>query len=155
MEIYFVDAHHKRNYGALLVKFPQAKTQGDYRAACYIAAHPEIFKCFNAFKQKNGPFGWYMEYLEDPDAFIERRDKGETTGDTAPLTGQTRKLVNIGLHLFNSDNKADADFAAVMDLQPDLYLVVLQALDLVRRQPSIDYTELAEDIVGKLPWWER
>lgn len=142
MQIYFVNKEHQHNFDALRVKFPNAIRESDYRSACYIAAHPGIFKCFSAFKQKNGPFDWYVEYLADPDGFADRRDKGETSGNPAPLTGQTKRLVELGLHLFNSS--VPFDLGNLMDVGPDVYFVALQAIDLLRREPLIDYAELAE-----------
>lgn len=148
-DIYFVNDKHRQNFEKLQVKFPNAKRAGDYRAACYIAAHPEIIKCFNVFRQKNGPFDWYFDYLEDPEDFIRRRDRGETTGDTAPLTGQTRKLLELGLGLWNGRS---CDISFMMDLDKDLYLVALQGIDLLRRRPTIDYAYMADELLDLEPY---
>jgi hypothetical protein len=142
-DIYFVNKEHQQNFGKLKVKFPNVSNEAAYRAACYIAAHPAIFKCFNAFRQKNGPFDWYFDYLEDPDDFADRRDRGETTGDTAPLTGQTRYLLELGLSLWNG-HKCDMSF--VMDLDAELYLVAIQGIDLKRRRPSVDFSYFADEL---------
>ncbi|CAM3709973.1 DUF2538 domain-containing protein [Cohnella lubricantis] len=147
--IHFASKQHEQNFGKLKVKFPQVDREADYRAACYIAAHPSIFKCFNAFRQKHGPFDWYFDYLEDPDDFIARRDRGLTTGDTAPLTSQSRELLELGLSLWNSYK---CDMSMVMDLDKELYLVALQAIDLKRRRPTIDYFDLADDLIDREPW---
>lgn len=143
MQIQFTSKEHQQNFGKLKVKFPQCERDAYYRSACYLAAHPSIFKCFNAFRQKNGPFDWYFDYLEDPDDFVARRDRGQTTGDTAPLTSQSRNLLDLGLSLWNGH---ECDMSFVMDLDTELYLVALQAIDLLRRRPSINFEYVADDL---------
>lgn len=139
MNIYFTDAEHRQNYAALQAKFPHNDftKNSEYRSACYLAALPGIFKCIDLKATEHGPFDFYFDYLEDPDTYIERRERGETRGDTAPLTGQTREMVRFGISLWNG---GECDLSAVMDLDPNLYLVMLQAIDLRRRRPSFDYS---------------
>ncbi|MBB6689948.1 DUF2538 family protein [Cohnella xylanilytica] len=143
LDIFFANKQHQQNFGKLKVKFPLCERDSYYRAACYLAAHPSIFKCFNAFRQKHSPFDWIFDYLEDPDNFIARRDRGQTTGDTAPLTSQSWQLLELGLSLWNG-HKCDMSF--VMDLDTELYLVALQAIDLKRRSPAINFEYVAEDL---------
>lgn len=111
------------------------KKARDYCAACYIGAYPEIYKCFSVEKQRHGPFDWYFDYLDDPDDFVQRRNRGETSGDTAPLTGQTRRLVELGLNLWNGRDFDLSDGLNTWDRE--LYLVALQAIDLRRSKLSL------------------
>lgn len=145
MDIYFVDEQHKQNYERLQEIFNRVDfdNDGEYRSACYLAAYPGIFKCINMERvAESGPFGFYFDYLEDPATFAERRDRGETSGDTAPLTGQTREMVRIGISLWNG---GECDLSVLSYLDQKLYFVVLQAIDLRRRRPEIDFARL-EDI---------
>lgn len=133
--MYFVNKAHKMNFERMNEVFPRARKNSEYRATCYIAAHPEIFKCFAPDKQEHGPFSWYFDYLENPEDFIVRRDRGETGGDPAPLTGQTKELVELALNLWNG-RACDLSFGlSIWDR--DLYQVALQAIDLRRSQPLL------------------
>ncbi|WP_270619808.1 hypothetical protein [Paenibacillus macerans] len=133
--MFFANKQHQVNFERMVMKFPSVRKARDYCAACYIGAYPEIFKCFVLDKQNHGPFDWYFDYLSDPDDFVERRDQGKTTGDTAPLTGQTRRLVELGLNLWNGRSFDLSDGLCAWD--PDLYIVALQAIDLRRSSPVL------------------
>ncbi|GJM78043.1 hypothetical protein ACL02P_23795 [Paenibacillus sp. MB22_1] len=133
--MFFADEQHKTNFQRIAVKFPEVKKARDYCAACYIGSYPEIYKCFSLEKQKHGPFDWYFDYLDDPEDFVQRRDRGETSGDTAPLTGQTRRLVELGLNLWNGRDFDLSDGLNSWD--HELYLVALQAIDLRRNSPVL------------------
>lgn len=151
INVYYADKQHEQNFKLLQEKFKYTdfSKNGEYRSVCYLAAYEGIFKCINLERTKNGPFDFYYDYLDNPDDFIDRRDRGETAGDTAPLTGQTREMVKIGMSLWNGES---CDLSAVADMDPVLYLVVLQALDLRRRAPSFDYTAYA--IQNMDGWYE-
>lgn len=137
--MFFANEQHKVSFQRMAVKFPDVKKARDYRAACYIGAYPEIFKCFALEKQVHGPFDWYFDYLEDPSDFVERRNSGETTGDPAPLTGQTRRLVELGLNLWNGYEFDLSDGLITWDRE--LYLVALQAIDLRRSKPVLSLAQ--------------
>lgn len=128
--MYFVNKMHKKNFEKLADIFTLVRISREYRAACYIAALPEIFKCFSPDKQEHGPFNWYFDYLDNPEDFIARRDRGETSGDPAPLTGQTRELVELALNLWNG-REFDLSYG-LSTWDGDLYKVALQAIDLRR-----------------------
>lgn len=128
--MFFVNYQHRINFNSLIIKFPQAIKESDYRSACYIAAHPEIFKCFELGKQKESPFDWYFDYLNDPEDFVKRRDQGKTTGDTAPLSGGTRPLLDLALNLWNG-RSFDLSYCLSM-WDEELYRVALQSIELKR-----------------------
>lgn len=133
--IFFLNKMHASNFQKLADHFPKAKNISDYQAACYLAALPEIFKCFSLKKQINGPFDWYFDYLDDNEDFIRRRNQGETSGDTAPLTGQTRILVELALNLWNGRVFDLTEGISTWDT--DLYHVALQAIDLRRSRRKL------------------
>lgn len=126
---WYANEEHQDNFKTIAAKFPLAlKDNGQYRAACYIAAFPEIFKCFDLSKQVNGPFDWYFAHLDpEPD--------DETTGSTAGLTGGTYPLVELALNLWNG-HKFDLE-AGLVTWDAELYTLALRAMDLRRRKPSV------------------
>ena len=126
--MYFTDRVHQTNFERLAGKFPQTATNSEYRAACYIAALPEICKCFNVEKQENGPFDWYFECI------LEGESK---TGSTAPLTNRTTQLVELALNLWNGRPFDLAEGIASWD--DDLYRMAMQAIDLRRNQPCLRF----------------
>lgn len=128
--MYFVNAEHQLNFEKLAEKFPGLRQNSEYRATCYIAAHPEIFKCFKLELQEHGPFDWYFDYLDDTYKFIELRNQGKTTGDTAPLTGQTIELVNLALNFWNG-REFDLS-SSIVSWDITLYQVAMQAIQLRR-----------------------
>lgn len=144
--IYFTDELHRENFAKLQARYPHNdfSKNGEYRSVCYIAALPDIFKCFDLSKQVHGPFEWLWEYFADPDEYVER---GETSGSTAPLTSGTWALCEIALSLWNG---RECDLAKISGLDPALYLVVLQAMDLRRRAQSFDYSMFG---VANLDGW--
>jgi hypothetical protein len=103
----FTNDEHEANYRRCIEKF-QCKNL-EYSSTCYLAAHPEIFKCFTLELQVHGPFDWYFEYLHD-DIDTEGSACTQQTGSTAPLTNQTHALVHLALNLWNG---SEFDFAEV------------------------------------------
>lgn len=135
MNIYFINEEHKKNLLAIAEKFPKVEVAADVRSASYLMALPEIFKCFSLKAQVNGPFDWYVDYLQN--GFVRR----ELAGSPAGLTGQTRPLVDLALNLYNGHVKIDMG-SLVTSLDYELYLATLQAIDLCRSRASIDFTKL-------------
>lgn len=129
--MYFVNIGHQRNFILLQKKFTKIETNKEYRSCCYIAALPDIFTCFVLDKQVNGPFDWYFECLAH----------GESkSGSVAPLTGQTIRLVELALNLWNGHWSVDlSDGLDTWD--HDVYQVALQAIDLRRFKPSFEFCE--------------
>lgn len=142
MDIYFVDDQHRQNFEKLLVKFPDARLlgNGSYRSTCYLAALPEIFKCFTLSKQRHGPFSWYM-YLSDDELTEKEYEqvKREYGATLAPLTSGTRALCELAWSLWNGHGFG---VDQITEMDPDLYRVVLQALELRRRRQTIDMTRI-------------
>ncbi|WP_427180059.1 hypothetical protein [Paenibacillus sp. TC-CSREp1] len=96
-KVYFSNEAHKQNLQKCIQKF--ACWTKEYISACYLAAHQEIFKCFELEQQENGPFDWYFDCL-DHVSLQEHR----STVSTAPLTGQTTALVHLALNLWMDKN---------------------------------------------------
>lgn len=147
MKIFFDGPKHRHNYEKMIARFKHIdfETNGEYRSTCYIAALPQIFKCFDLDKLESGPFGWLFDYFDDPSTFAERMESGGIAASVAPLTGQTWALCKIALSLWNG---RECDISDISDLDIGLYLVVLQALDLRRARPSFDYTQYAQTRFG-------
>lgn len=127
-ELYFTSADHRQNFMSSIEKFNC--NNSEFMSACYIAAYPEIFKCFSLQQQDHGPFDWYFEHLfaaDDPEA-----NNTPKTGDTAPLTNQTTALVHLGLNLWNGVPLDLAHGLSIWD--SELYEVALQAINLRRQR---------------------
>ncbi|AOZ92290.1 DUF6075 family protein [Paenibacillus crassostreae] len=126
--IYFLNEAHQENFRKCIQKF--ACRTNEYTSTCYLAAYPEIFKCFDLERQENGPFDWYFDSLDNV-SLQEHR----STGSTAPLTGQTTALVNLALNLWNGKEFDLASGLSIWD--SELYAVALQAINLRQQGRSI------------------
>ena len=65
-----------------------------YESNIYIAAYPEIFKCLdiNMIKTSSGPLFMVTKWDEE---------EGKHVVSAAALTGSTKRLVEVGLSLYN------------------------------------------------------
>ncbi|REK71487.1 hypothetical protein [Paenibacillus paeoniae] len=122
--MYFINDIHNQNYIECMEQFNC--NNREYISACYIAAYPEIFKCFSLSYQFNGPFDWFFEHLYTVD--IPNANDAQKNGDAAPLTGQTTALVHLGLNLWNGHSFDLASGLSIWD--SELYSVALQAINL-------------------------
>ncbi|OUM86634.1 MAG: hypothetical protein BAA01_11535 [Bacillus thermozeamaize] len=130
--IYFANDDHKRNFGRLIERFPEAYSNGEYLSACYLAAYPGIYKCFTLVEQEHGPFDWFIRSLD------------ETAADeTAALTGQTWRLAELAVNLWNGRPVNLADGIDVWD--EVIFQTALQAICL-RRSPSLVFTAADEAV---------
>jgi hypothetical protein len=127
LALFFVNDDHRHNYQRCIDKFQCGNRE--YSSTCYLAAHPDIFKCFALDLQVHGPFDWYFEYLHD-DIETEGSTGIQQKGSTAPLTSQTVALVHLALNLWNGSKFDLADGLSIWD--SDLYKVALQAIELRR-----------------------
>lgn len=125
--MHFINDIHKQNYLACMNKF-KCKNR-EYISTCYIAAYPEIFKCFSLREQVHGPFDWYFD-ADNPET-----NSTPKTGDTAPLTNQTTALIHLGLNLWNGHSFDLANGLSIWD--SELYTVALQAIKLRRQGGEI------------------
>lgn len=77
--MYFYDDQHEGNFEKMLDRFPKGKKDPEYRTACYIIAHPEIYP--KATRQNwEYPFDDWME--------------------TEDFSSGFRLLIDLGLHLY-------------------------------------------------------
>lgn len=142
--MHFVDTEHQTNFEKLVQKFNLAKSSPDYKSVCYIAAHPEIFKCFKLEMQQESPFDWYYEYLDDPDTFQERCDKGKTTGSIHSLNEPMVALIELALSLWTWRG---SDLSHGIDVwDEELYEVAVQAIQLRRKSSKVQYSDQQEQL---------
>lgn len=121
--IFFTSDSHKNNFLHCLEKFHNRNQE--YISTCYIAAFPEIFKCFRLESQIHSPFEWYYNHLEN-----NQNETQQATVSVAPLTGQTTALVHLALNLWNGQEFDLARGLSIWD--SELYTVALQAINLRR-----------------------
>jgi hypothetical protein len=126
--MHFINDVHKQNYYNCIEKFRCINRE--YSSTCYLAAHPEIFKCFLLEHQVDGPFDWYFEHLEASTVPQASNTERSAKSDIAPLTGQTTALVNLALNLWNGYEFDLAEGLGIWDAT--LYRVALQAIELRR-----------------------
>jgi len=119
--IYFANDDHRRNFGRLIERFPEAHSNGEYLSACYLAAYPGIYKCYRLDQQKHGPFDWFIRLLDG------------SASEAAALTGQTWRLAELAVNLWNGRPVNLAEGIDVWD--EDVFRIALQAIRL-RRSPS-------------------
>ncbi|MEJ9221547.1 hypothetical protein P4H46_25535 [Paenibacillus glucanolyticus] len=129
-QIYFANEVHKQNFQKCVQKFTYSTNE--YTSTCYLAAYPDIFKCFELEQQENGPFDWYFDFLDS----ISLQEH-HSIGSTAPLTGQKTALVNLALNLWN---RKEFDLASELSIWgSELYAVALQAINLRQQGRSINH----------------
>lgn len=126
--LFYTDNQHKINFLRCIEKF--GCLNREYTSTCYIAAYPEIFKCFSLGQQQEGPFDWYFICIETFNSDMNHTREHESTGSTAPLTSQTTALIHLALNLWNGYPFDLAEGLSIWDTE--LYAVALQAIDLRR-----------------------
>ncbi|BFH18308.1 hypothetical protein J6TS7_32380 [Paenibacillus dendritiformis] len=107
--MYFYDALHEANFSKMLEKFPQGKKDREYRVACYIIAHPEIFPKATR-KDWDTPF----------DDWMEEED----------LSSGFRLLVDLGLHLFGGGSHSFNLMDGISTWDTGNYSVFVQACEI-------------------------
>lgn len=100
--MYFIDDEHESNFSNLVSFFGKKANDPQYRANIYIASVPEIYKLLpkSDIHTGGGPLNLLTQYSEKESKLIPNHEG---------LTGSTRKLVEIGLSLFNG-NEVSLDF---------------------------------------------
>ncbi|MFJ2043966.1 DUF2538 family protein [Paenibacillus taichungensis] len=142
--MHFVNTEHQTNFEKLVQKFNLAKSSPDYKSVCYIAAYPEIFKCFKLELQQESPFDWYYEYLDDPDTFQIRCDQGKTTGSVLSLNEPMVALIELALSLWTGRG---FDLSHGIDVWiEELYDVAVQAIQLRRKSSKVQYSDQQEQL---------
>lgn len=142
--MHFVNIEHQTNFEKLVEKFNLAKSSPDYQSVCYIAAHPEIFKCFKLELQQASPFDWYYEYLDDSDTFQKRCDQGKTTGSIHSLNESMVALIELALSLWTGRG---FDLSHGIDVWDEgIYEVAVQAIQLRRKSSKVQYSDQQEQL---------
>lgn len=94
--MYFMDEQHSENYDLLYDHFMIGRFKDtQWLATIYIAAVPEIFKCFNTSVKDMSQSSSPLYELTDKD------EEGKLVFAAPGLTGSTARLCEVGLSLFN------------------------------------------------------
>lgn len=107
--MYFYNAEHEANFTWMLERFPQGKDNREYRTACYIIAHPEIFP-----KATRKEWGFVF------DDWMEQED----------FSSGIRQLVNLGLHLYGGGRHPFNLMDGISTWDTGNYQVFLQACEI-------------------------
>lgn len=88
--MYFASVGHRKNYMLLMNLYKLKKNQDvEYEANIYIAAYPDIFKCF-ILEKLDLSFGPLTVFLGEKEFH-----------NTGALTGTTIRMINLGMSLYN------------------------------------------------------
>lgn len=101
--MYFIDDEHEANFSSLVTFFERKGNNPQYRANLYITSIPDIYRLIkkSEIHTGGGPLSLLTEYSEEKKKLVPSHEG---------LTGSTRKLVEIGLSLFNG-NEVSLDFS--------------------------------------------
>jgi len=124
--VYFVDERHKDGYVALKRRFPAGKTSGEYAAALYIIAIPDIY-AHTGGKLGDYPFGWFFEYNGDTEELVY-------TELAHQLSGGYQRLVEAAFSLYGSHKVNLAKL--IVNLDEKLYKSLIQAMELRLQVPT-------------------
>lgn len=125
--MYFVNDSHKENYWKMMEMFglnPGESVQ--YESSIYVAAYPDIFRCFNDGRPQSTSYSPLFELM--------RWDEVENCNipGHAALTGTTSKMVDFGFSCYNG-HRVSMDI--VMDgLSNEVFEVMIQALKVRAKQ---------------------
>ncbi|BCD33082.1 hypothetical protein bcgnr5371_60130 [Bacillus cereus] len=99
--IFYADVEHEINFKKMMDLYDLSLGQNaEYESAIYVAAHPEIFKCYDLDKLNTnyGPLGCLLFEVEE-----------SVHHNAGALTGTSRALAEAGLSLFNGHQVSVAD----------------------------------------------
>lgn len=105
--MYFIDEDHEQNFITLTEIYGKKALDLQYRPCIYIAAIPSIYELIDLEKirlEQNSPLSSLVEYSEHEHILVVSHPG---------ITGSSRRLVEIGLSLFNG-NPCDLDFQPSM-----------------------------------------
>lgn len=129
LKLYFYDEVHEKNFMNIVGEHPQAKSNFQYRIACYITSHPEIY---SKVKSKQMPMAWAFDMAI-----------GSFNVD---FSNAYHQLIKLGMNLWNGWNGWSKETGDPGDYEPfDLdyalstlddrnYKVMMQAIIIRRGQ---------------------
>ncbi|MFH5187090.1 hypothetical protein ACHHV8_33410 [Paenibacillus sp. TAB 01] len=131
--IWFSSETHLANFKALLERFTAHKNP-EYAAACYVAAHPEIYVKIN-WNNCDGPIGWYWgEWTGgDDDDENGKHLESEIVGQ---LSSSYRGLVRAAAELYTGSQHYFDLMGWLGNAGDEVYKLFIQALE-IRRDRSV------------------
>lgn len=116
--MFFIDKEHELNYKEMLIRFPLARNDYQYKMGCYITSHPELYRKAKAYIDDESPVFWAYEAIE-----------GEIKID---LTSGEKLLIDLMLNLWNGTEGFDLSRAINVWDQKN-FEVFMQSIKIVRR----------------------
>lgn len=126
--MYFTNQEHEQNFERLIFKYRAYGSE--CRSACYVVAHPEIYRKVNwDSKEADSPVRWYFgEYVEEENLFRE--------SDIVPLLSSAfQDLARAAVDFYNGRNNRFS-LGSITNWDDDVYRVFVQALE-IRRNRNI------------------
>ncbi|MFE7064525.1 hypothetical protein ACFVAD_20530 [Sutcliffiella sp. NPDC057660] len=122
--MYFVNEVHQENYERLMHRYRLTPGKDiQYESSIYIAAYPEIYT-EKMYEEDNSPLYAHMRWNEEKEMHIV---------SSPELTGSTRRMVEVGLSLYNGyPVELDDVFGSITNME--LQDVVFQAMKIRARR---------------------
>ncbi|EJW13800.1 DUF2538 family protein [Paenibacillus alvei] len=133
--IWFSTKEHGENFAHLVERFSAHKNP-EYAAACYVAAHPEIYYRIK-WENSDGPIGWYWgEWIgKDDDDENGYWTESEIVGQ---LSSSYRGLVRAAVELYTGSHHYFNFTEWLGNAGDEVYKLFVQALEIRRDRFIID-----------------
>lgn len=133
-DVWFASREHFDNFMQLANQF-KVNQDPEYAAACYVFAHPEVYRKINWKTVTENPAGWYWgEWIEEEGRWTESEIVGM-------LSSAYRSLVRGAVELFTG-SKCYFDLMELLGNAGDeVYRVFIQALEIRRDRTLIDLSK--------------
>ena len=131
-KIWFVSNSHRENFEKLVERF-KASRNAEYRAACYICAHPEIHYRVD-WENASGPIEWYWgEWIGDDDnGYLIESEK------VAYLSSAYRGLVRAAVELYTGRKHYFDLMGFLGNAGDEVYKLFVQMMEIRRERFIID-----------------
>lgn len=111
--MYFYSDEHEKNFAVMLKRYPVGNKDPEYRAACYVIAHPEIFH--KATKRK-----WEWPFGDGEESWVDQED----------FSHGIRLLIDSARHLYGGGSHPFSLLDGVSTWDTGNFYVFLQACEI-------------------------
>jgi len=129
---------HQENFNELMKKFGARANASDYKAACYIVAHPEVYDHVEVLISDSSPVSFYWKRDKNGEAVFDEKSNLPIEAQVmAELSSGYAHLVRAGVMLF-TDRLWHFDVnKALGTWGDDLYKTYIQGMEIVRRRECL------------------
>ncbi|WAH38137.1 DUF2538 family protein [Alicyclobacillus dauci] len=130
VSMYFVSAEHRTNYEQLVAKF-NCQNVPDFESACYVVAHPEIWRKYNG-QPGGSPVHWTFGEWNEAE---NRRDESEAMNC---LSGAFRELARAAVEMFTGGQNHFCFARFIGNAGDEVYRVFIQAMNIRRKSETVE-----------------